>query len=177
MRPVAVALLLLSGCRSAAQLQGRMDSPAGCYALDIGEWSQPWPSGWQPPEVIRLDTLPVAHGTGFLLRPRAGLPATRSDETSSWREVSSDSIGLYWSGDYVGLNMFLERRGDELSGWVRGFTDVVRPAEMEPQASVQGRRVECPASLQPAHRANNRLQGMRPPASERIPQQGRDPRP
>jgi hypothetical protein len=82
----------------------------------------------------------------FALRPAAPLPARRGG-ASFWHFIDADSIRLNWAGDYAGLNLHLAIGEDELQGWARGFTDVIRPASAEPRASVTARRVECPLEL------------------------------
>lgn len=152
MRAVATLGLLASCGLATSQSAEPVASLTGCYALEVGAWSRPWPTGWQPPAVVRLDSVPAPSKSATLpdplmLRPLGVVPAPRSAERAFWRVISHDSIALQWAGDYVSVVMRLERGRDGLSGWVRGYTDVVQPPGMEPRASVHGQRVGCPPSL------------------------------
>jgi hypothetical protein len=149
----AAILLLVCGCYSASELAG--GPPHGCYALEVGEWSRPWPAHWSPPRIIRFDPGSSAlfgesGPSAFVLRPDAALPSGRAGRAapgSAWRPWAGDSIRLDWIGDYAGLEARLERRGPELRGWIRGRTDVVGADSLWPRASVTARRVRCPATL------------------------------
>ena len=151
---LAAVALLLSGCHPAPRL-ATPDAPVRCYALEVGEWSRAWwPAAWSPPGVVRLDTA-IAPGAGeserrsFALHPRAPLPNGRGGGTMWWHPLGGDSIRLFWAGDYTALDLRAVERGGELSGRVRGSTDVVAPDSMLPVAAVRGRRLECPAAAPP----------------------------
>lgn len=152
MRAVTVLFLLASCSLAAPQSPEPVTSLSGCYALEIGAWSRPWPAAWQPPAVVRLDSVPAPHRFVaspelLMLRPLGVAPARRSAESAFWRVVSRDSIGLQWGGDYVRVAVRLERGRDGLRGWAGGYTDVVQPPGEEPRALVRGRRLGCPPSL------------------------------
>lgn len=148
MRHIAVLLLLLSGCRYAANVAAPDQSPFGCYALEIGEWSRPWPPDWEPPRAIRLDSLHLESSSDdapvrFVLHPLATMPSSRGGGRASWRAISADSLQLTWGGDNVAVDVRVEYRADELSGWALASTDVIEPADLLPRAAVQGSRIAC----------------------------------
>lgn len=152
MRILFALLTLLSGCHLAAPML-RTEGAIRCYALEVREWSREWPAAWGPPAIIRLDTA-VARSFGpaprwFVLQPDARLPNSRGGGGSAWQTIAGDSILLLWAGDYARIEMHLATDGPDLTGWVRGTTDVVERDDLLPRASVRARRMECPDSLAP----------------------------
>ena len=152
-RFLSAALTLL--CSSAAlEAQEATHPVTGCYELSLSQWSASWPPEWQPPRVFRLTATPAAmpgvrEGDGrYAVRPEVSFPRRRGGGGSLWEGIGSDSIRVTWAGDYAGLNLHLALGGEELNGWIRGFTDVGRPASDEPRATARARRVPCPAQLE-----------------------------
>lgn len=149
-----VLVSAVAACSSAAPyLESSARSPVGCYALELGPWSGDWSVDWNPPEVIRLDSVPAAvpesWGTGFRkLSPQIpAFQASRGGGLAWWTAVEGDSLRLHWVGGSMYLKMGLARHGDELEGRVQGGTDVILPADRLARAAVRGRRVRCPAAL------------------------------
>jgi hypothetical protein len=152
-QPIASVLMLVLSAGALAA-QEATHPVAGCYELSVDEWSNPWPPEWHPPLMVQLDTLSAAvsgvrqRDGLFAMRPAVPFPRRRGGGGSSWEFIGADSIRVNWAGDYAGLNMYLELGGEVLHGWVRGFTDVGRPAGDEPRSTVAARRVTCPAQLE-----------------------------
>lgn len=145
-----LVLVACVGCVAPPLQQGGTSAALGCYSITAGEWSQPRVT-WRIPQTIRLDSA-VSHEhataaqTWFVLRPDAPtLSRARGGGESVWQPLSADSVQLIWAGDYEQLNARLELRDGRMQGIVRGSTDVVRPTELLPWASVSARRVPCPA--------------------------------
>jgi hypothetical protein len=147
-----LAVIVCLGCVAAPLTQSTANAAVGCYSLMIGQWSQPV-AGWRLPEVIRLDSTtsnkyPAEAREWLVLRPDAPtLSRARGGGGSTWQPVGADSIRLIWSGDYEILDARLELRNGQLQGWVHGSTDVIRPTELLPHATLSGRRVRCPTGL------------------------------
>jgi hypothetical protein len=133
---------------------------AGCYGLILGMWSdsgpKPGPTGLIPrrlrvPTLVRLDT-------NFLTfrdprrRVRRLLPQS-PDLTGGrvlhpgWILRSADSVELFWSSGYSGIQLFVKAHGDTLRGRAQTFSDV--QGGTEPHAPVALRRAPCSATLGP----------------------------
>jgi hypothetical protein len=147
-----LVLVACIGCVAPPLQQGDTSAAVGCYSVTVGEWSQPG-IAWRIPQTISLDST-VAHEqsaavqTWFVLGPDAPtLSRARGGGESVWQPISADSVRLVWSGDYEQLNARLELRDGRMQGIVRGSTDVIRPTELLPWASVSAGRVPCPTEI------------------------------
>ena len=147
-----LAVVACVGCAATALPQSAPNVLTGCYSVMVGEWSQP-EIGWRLPETIRLDSTisdeyAAAAREWFELRPDAPtLSNARGGGGSAWQSLGGDSARLIWAGDYEQLEARLELRNGRMQGVVRGSTDVIRPTELLPWASVSGRSVRCPTEL------------------------------
>ena len=122
---------------------------AGCYALRLGPWSGPFPSGQptahQPPSRFRLTNrvLPPPFGRlGFrrVESERSTEPGTHPAPWS-WRLVRGDSLEVTWSTGLAGVRLLLRIGPDSL----RGRADAQEPANPvgQPRASVVVWRTPC----------------------------------
>ena len=139
------------GCVGPPLPRDGASAAVGCYSVTAGEWSQP-DVAWRIPQTIRLDTTVVrehaaSSETWFVLRPDAETLSKRRGGESIWQLITSDSVWLVWAGDYEQLSARLELRDGRMQGIVRGSTDVIRPTELLPWASVNASRVPCPTGL------------------------------
>lgn len=147
-----LVLVACVGCAAAPLERDGTGAAVGCYFITAGEWSQP-DVAWRIPQTIRLDSTvvrehPTSAETWYVLRPDAQtLSRIRGGGESIWQPISADSVWLVWAGDYERLDARLELRGGRMQGIVRGSTDVIRPTERLPWASVSGRRVPCSTEL------------------------------
>ena len=147
-----LAFVACLGCAAPSLPQSAAKVPTGCYSVMMGEWSQP-EIGWRLPETIRLDSttsheLSAETPEWFELRPDAPtLSNARGGGVYAWQPIGADSVLLMWAGDYERLEARLELRNGRMQGLVRGSTDVIRPTELLPRASVSGRSVRCPTEL------------------------------
>jgi hypothetical protein len=133
------------------------DAPAlerrlvGCYRLELGAWSRPFPSGWpevhEPPELVRLDAMEVDefgqrwHRLAPQLavlegRPRAFEPV--------WRLRDDGRVELRWSSGFSGVRLLLraERTGT-LRGEAVALYDVIVEGEPIPTAQAVATRAPC----------------------------------
>jgi hypothetical protein len=122
-----LALLVASSGGAAAQAPPSRDPAhyAGCYALRLGAWSGPFPSGQpsvhQPPPRFTLTNrvLPAPYGRLGYRRvesPTAAEPGTHPAPWS-WRLVRGDSLEVSWSTGLAGVRLLLKIRPDTLRGW------------------------------------------------------------
>ena len=146
----ALAVLVFLACGSAADGSGSPSAPrlerSPCYALELGPWSRPFPSGWAaihiPPTIIRLDTSIVRRGWMQLTPNIPAIAATRRHFEPAWRRLSEDSLVAFWSTGFSGVSLHVRQRGDSLTGHAQANYDVVGPEV--PVARVTGRRTACP---------------------------------
>jgi hypothetical protein len=146
-------LLVLSSCAGVKAVRApTAESVAGCYVLNLGEWSlRPEPARVLP-DTIRLNTevIPDQHWLGLPLRTfEPPLPAfDQTDEPGNWNWYFNppDSLRLRWTGSFSMVRMDVQARGDELVGEVIMLTDVLGvPRDSLPVASVRARRITCPS--------------------------------
>jgi len=128
-----------------------LGSVAGCYALTLGPWSPPTPSGSAnrdpEPAVFWLDTSRAFVGGGmYRVRSNSELLASQGRNfPPAWRLRKPDSLIMSWSTGFTGVDYAFGVRGDSLIGTARAFTDVMsRP---RPSASAVAIRVTCPPDL------------------------------
>ena len=137
------------------QAQTRSDSLVGCYVIEVGEWSGPFPSGWpeihQPPDSVRLelqpawpDTPATAMRTELALSPH--LPelvrqGRESRHPPTWEIGTADSLVLAWSTGFAGVVVKLAGTPDQLSGTARAFHDVA--GVVQPTAPASAKRIAC----------------------------------
>src|SRR4051812_9991352 len=119
---------------------------AGCYRLTLGRWSGALPptgipEAHTPPEHFRLDTA-FARDTGwFVVDPRALVASSRM--AASWKPIA-DSVRLYWSTGFVGVQLSLLAHGDPLGGLAKTFHDAHVVGEPpDPVASMIAVREPC----------------------------------
>ena len=143
----------------AERYDARATELTGCYRLTLGAWSdsgpRPGPTGLvtgrlQLPTLVRLDTSflsfrdPRTRVRQLLPQsPDLGARALRP----GWILRSADSVQLFWSSGYAGIQLFLEARGDTLKGHARTFSDV--GGAIEPSAPATLHRAPCPTLLSP----------------------------
>jgi len=147
---VPVAVLIFAACGSAADGSRSPSAPrlerSPCYALELGPWSHPFPSGWAaihiPPAIIRLDTSIVRRGWMQLTPNIPAIAAARRHREPAWRRLSEDSLHAVWSTGFSGVSLRVRQRGDSLTGQARADYDVGGPEV--PVARLTGRRTACP---------------------------------
>ena len=137
------------------QAQVQPDSMAGCYVIEVGEWSGPFPSGWpeihQPPDTVRLGLerawpeLPAtAMRTERALSPHLPELVRHGRESRFppfWEVGTADSLILAWSTGLAGVVLRLAGTTDLLSGTARAFHDV--RGVVQPTAPASAKRVPC----------------------------------
>lgn len=148
---------------SSTVIRGMMDiaAVAGCYRLELGEWSPPRGAGegpyQTPPDVFELtDSVgPAAENVerrGLAAVSEQGRPLLRpliepegdrmgGHPLGYWRTASSDSVHLVWSNGFIGVALEMAVRGDTLKGVARGSSDVSTPPL--PTAPARAVRVSC----------------------------------
>jgi hypothetical protein len=116
-----------------------------CYALMLGAWSGPFPSGspevHQPPDTFQLLSPAEGHYHHYV---RPGLPALGGRGWTGWKRFSNDSVEVFWSTGFAGVRLVFTRLGDTLSGTATSFWDVIGP--QEPIATATAIRIACPDS-------------------------------
>ena len=123
---------------------------AGCYALRLGPWSAPFPSGQptvhQPPSRFRLTNrvLPAPFGRLGFRRVESAPPVEPGAHPVpwSWRLVRGDSLEVTWSTGLAGVRLLLRIRPDSLRGWADA-QESGNPTG-QPRAPVVVWRTACP---------------------------------
>ena len=146
-RLIAIAAFGLPiGARAQQDSATAVHKIAGCYTLTLGRWSGPLPTSTTeahtPPSRFRLDTVAVQHQRSrFAVEPEQLVPGRMA---ASWAPLPHDSINLFWSTGYMGVNLRLAVRGDSLVGFARAFTDAHYPLDPPPaRAAVDAARTTC----------------------------------
>src|SRR5260221_13744566 len=122
-----MALLIASTGGAGAQAPPSRDPAhyAGCYAVRLGPWSGPFPSGQpavhQPPPRFTLTNrvLPAPFGRLGFRRVESTAPVEPGTHAApwSWRLVRGDSLEVSWSTGLAGVRLLLKIRPDSLRGW------------------------------------------------------------
>jgi hypothetical protein len=122
---------------------------AGCYSIQAAPWSHDSPFQWRPPSVIRLSNDPAPSFAGeYRADPQIPQFATAPRYIEpSWSPLAGDSIQIRWTNGYLLLSMHLLLSATQVEGWMRASSDVLGSMERLPEATVQGRRTDCPGSL------------------------------
>jgi hypothetical protein len=152
LRSLLIAAAVLAPTTSLRAQQ--IDAVAGCYNVETGRWTGPFPSGWpevhQPPARIRLDS---AHARFFTndtsfrrLDPDiaviAEVRAMRSGAPPPvWQLRGRDSLSMLWTTGFAGVRVTVRLRTDSLPGTAHAFHDVIGP--VQPTAPVLLRRAPC----------------------------------
>ena len=115
-----------------------------CYALAVGPWSGPFPSGWpeihQPPDTFAI----TSHSSSWdhaYFEVRPGLPVLKGKGFAMWKPISADSLTITWSSGFSGVSLAVVVHSDTLVGVATAFYDVIGPTE--PQAPVKAARIAC----------------------------------
>ena len=144
---VFAACLCLS-CATNQRTAGARAEPLrgeNCYALTLGPWSGPFPSGspelHQPPDTFQLLSQAEGHYHHYV---RPGLPALEGRGWTGWKRFSQDSIEVFWSTGFAGVRLLFTRLGDTLSGTATPFWDVIGPRQ--PSATAIAIHIACPDS-------------------------------
>ena len=137
------ALCVLSFVSSAVNAQA--SSHAGCYELELDDWSPPVGSAaayHRVPSLIHLDTIP--RGRGRALSPNIDYPGNRSfPETPRWSAVA-DTVILTWSNGYAPTVILFVAKGSELIGEAVALSDAHPiPEPPRPRAAARARKVAC----------------------------------
>ncbi|MFO7894488.1 MAG: hypothetical protein R6U63_12200 [Longimicrobiales bacterium] len=134
---------------------------AGCYRLELGEWSPPRGEGEtayptpperfeltavrapNDPEGVRAEGTPVMEMSRLLLRSviDADPLGIGGPPGAYWAPLGPDSLRLVWSNGFVGVALEVAVRGDTLQGVARGSSDVSAPPL--PTAPARAVRVSC----------------------------------
>jgi hypothetical protein len=155
--PISTALVALT-TNVVPLLRGFAQAPfsaqSTCVALQVGQWSGPFPSGaptlHQPPPMIRFDiaTIDSARTAAGYRRLRPNLAAFgalgRQRWEPAWRTVGPHDIEAVWSNGFAGVRLRLRMSGDSLRGVAQAFHDV--GGVIQPTAPVTGARIQCPAA-------------------------------
>ena len=98
------------------------------------------------PSIVRLDTIPAAHG-GWRVEPNIAFwPPAAFPGTPRW-SVVGDSIDLLWSNGYAVTTLTLGSERDGVrDGTATARSDAVVPESDWPRASVRAMAVACPRS-------------------------------
>jgi hypothetical protein len=156
--PLAIVLSCSTG-RSRPEVDQQPESPVACYRLQVwpdasGAEAEELRAGWHFPPFLQLLDEPLegwpsmqeTYGEVFSARcfDESGTPL--SHPFNYWR-TDGDSIHAGHPGALAGLQLTLARKGADLEGWMRAFTDVWEEgkpsAEKVPVRAVQ---VECPGT-------------------------------
>ena len=122
----------------------------GCYELTLGRW-WPWSFGGDtlllvtPPKRVRLLQTRGALGferDKFLIRPLPHSGPGRGGP-SYWEPRSEKQVDLIWADGFTGIVINLEKKGDELRGWVHPFFD--SSTLIKRKASIVAQKIACPA--------------------------------
>jgi hypothetical protein len=160
-RPRRIAFLLAVTCVAGSTREAPAQRPpidttwtaahtrlVGCYALHLGRWSGPFPSGWpaahQPPKRIELDSAfwqPIESWRGArMLRPNLAVFSPDRIPPGWWVRPDS-TVVLRWSNGFVGTQLELHQQQAQLVGQAEAFWDAKGPPQ--PTASVVAERVAC----------------------------------
>lgn len=129
----------------------RWVSRGPCFSLALGPWKPALRTGNMPPRWVRLDSAPRPSSEPGSIQP---LHYERSSGVSwrsaGWKPLQGDSIELFWSKDFEGVNLTLGVQGDSLAGrgiWTSDmiFTDSLGFLDrtIYPNGAASARRVPC----------------------------------
>jgi predicted permease len=105
---VGFAVLLAATLADAQGAASDVGPIAGCYAVELGAWSDPFPSGspasHQPPSLIRLDTARLAGRSGhpsdqYRVEPSFTVPGSQRVSIGRW-VIVGDSARVSWSNGF-----------------------------------------------------------------------------
>lgn len=65
-----------------------------------------------------------------------------------WKKIPSDSLELFFGGNFEAISIHVARVGSNLSGRATWLSDVIGPGP-KPSMRVEGTREPCPANLSP----------------------------
>jgi hypothetical protein len=143
------SLLLCATLGRPAHSQGiplKIADVAGCYALTVGEWSQPLRESTAfhlLPSVIRLDTAAASRG-GRLVSPDISFPAGHTMRGTPRWEIIGDTIRVLWSNGFSPTTVWLGRSGDHLEGRAEASSDARQSGKPNwPRAKVVARPASC----------------------------------
>jgi len=121
-------------------------SVVGCYALELGKWSEPfppeWPETYQHPSAFRL------HAGNESVRKVTPELRSTSDETpfDSWRNLGNGRVLISWSAGSRNLWLSVQEASDgTLGGTASAFWDATL-ARPHPRASATARPISCAAA-------------------------------
>jgi hypothetical protein len=138
----AVPLPVLSQRAQAAQGQPTQRF-VGCYALELGEWSLPFPSEW-PKTYRHPPTFRLHAGNESVRKVTPEVPTTSDAKPfDSWRNLSPSSVLISWSTGSLNLWLSVQEAPDgTLSGTASAFLDstLARP---HPRAAATARPISC----------------------------------
>lgn len=143
-----LSALVSSSVLAAQTSAARIERHAGCYDLTLGSWKNaPISSNSAPhkaPAHFRLDTTPIKQAGFQRYAVEPALPFS-GRMAASWM-IRDDSIELFWSTGYSGIQLRLAMYGDSLAGVATAFHDS-HPANEppDPSATATARRVACPS--------------------------------
>jgi hypothetical protein len=153
MRRILLLLALNSCVKFVAVSPLTPESLAGCYVLDVGEWTRPPERARIPPDTILLDTTLVAEQEWpdralHVLRPPLGAIDQNAEAgLTDWSFFPPDSVQLRWVGAFSMVRADLQARGEDLVGSVIVLSDqLATPRSNLPVASVRGYRTPCRTS-------------------------------
>jgi hypothetical protein len=115
----------------------------GCYTLELGEWSQPFPSEW--PETYKHPPTFRLHAGNESVRKITPALRAISDETpfDSWRNVGNGRVLISWSTGSRNLWLSVQEATDgTLFGTASAFWDATL-ARPHPRAPATARPVSC----------------------------------
>ena len=132
----------------------------GCYAVTLGQWSDPRAHGGSVPVPSRLDLLADGHQRiyiGFRLVARTpGFAARLEAYPAAWSPIGDDSLQVrVWANGASSVALFLRRQSDqELRGTARYFIDALAVDstgrwfwETYPTATVSLRHAPCDGAV------------------------------
>lgn len=143
------AIWATTACKTVPPSYG-IDSPAGCYQIDMGEWAPPFDAAVAD-KYFRLPTRIVLElvASDNPLAPKsfmgnAILPDTLEPyQWIFWRQVAADTIEVWQTNGFSSTSATLVRADSVATGVAHAVSDVtdvpVRSSE------VVARRIQCPA--------------------------------
>jgi hypothetical protein len=151
-RALAVGLItgLVIQCGPAAVRHNAIEL-AGCYNVQLGSWSV-LPSQpavlYAPPPAFRLDTTQRRSPLGALLGGMRVAPVSPSAPHGNnfppgWELVPGDSLHVFWSDGFAGIELRLAIAQDSLRGIAQEASDASDPSWKPGHASALATHVPC----------------------------------
>jgi hypothetical protein len=151
--PILYTLSLCFGASALGAAQNSRpghDAIAGCYRLEVGDWTPQLTPGDVDhllPTLVRLDTTAAASGGKTLSPSIAYRPSGLKFPGFPRWDIRGDTVEMAWSNGFTPTVVRLSKAGGKFEGYAEARSDIALPPGVSwPRAPVAARRAECPQS-------------------------------